>query len=175
MAQKTYNFSWADRFALLDHYSPSDETACEVLGVTADELSTAKQLRAAGTFAPNKKLNVAEYNHLFAAQPVNVAPAVQPPVMTQTVHTKPQTATKRSVATPKKRGRKGEKIQHALLAVPSSPVPIETFMADHDVSLAVLRQAKRFAKVHGAEFEAKVGTINVRKDKATNQLMIWKS
>lgn len=175
--------SWADRFALMDHFNPSDDQACAILSVTPNELSTARELRAAGTFAPNTGLNVNDFAEHFANSPTANAstPTVPAPATTAAPtkkpaaesFVKPESAGKRA-AVPKKRGRKGDKIQQALLAVPKQPVPIETFMQTHGVSLAVLRQAKRFAAQHGDEFAKTVGTVNVRQDKATKVLMIWK-
>ena len=79
--------------------------------------------------------------------------------------TKPQTSTKK-VPTPKKRARKGDKIKNAFAAVPTTPTPVLAFAQLHGVSVAVLRQAKRFSGT--------ADTIRVKKDKASGNLMIWK-
>lgn len=177
--------SWPDRFAVMDHYSPSDEQIRAAFGLTQDELETARTLRAAGTFAPSTTLDVAKYANIFSAtgsQPTaTVAPvvsAVQPAggrstKGTATTHAKPETATKR-VKEPQKRGRKGDKIARALAAVPTLQTPVTTFMQQHGVSLAVLRQSKRFIEKLSADQQAAIGKINVRQDKATKQLMIWR-
>jgi hypothetical protein len=44
----------------------------------------------------------------------------------------------------------------------------------HGVSLAVLRQSKRFLAKLDPAIVATIGRINVRQDKATKQLMIWR-
>jgi hypothetical protein len=167
------NLSWNDRLALLNHFKPSEEVACKVFDVTPGELKTARQLEAAKTFQATKNIDTAKYANLFSEGNVMTTTQTQQP--TATSFTKPETATKRVVAAPKKRGRKGDKIQHALLAVPSKPMPVSDFITKHGVSLAVLRQAKRFVAAYGDDFAKKVGTVNVRQDKTTKELMIWKS
>lgn len=79
----------------------------------------------------------------------------------------PTTATK-PIVSPKKRGRQGSNVINAFTAVPTTPVLINAFRANHDVSVAVLRQAKRFDKTGLS------GTVRVKKDKATGHLMIWR-
>lgn len=167
--------SWPERFALLEHFKPSDSEACATFGVTPDELSTARDLLKAGTFMVSKSLDVNKYASYFSVPSTPNTIATTPTATpTATTFAKPESATKKPHV-PKKRGRKGDKIQNALLAVPSTPVEIATFMQEQGVSLAVLRQAKRFASVHGDQFVQQVGTINVRQDKTTKKLMIWKS
>lgn len=180
----TAHLSWADRFSLIDHYSPSDTTIMETFNLTKDELATARQLRASGVFTPSKTLDVASYAGIFAQPGSNpVTPTVKSytnPATSKnqgvTVHAKPESATKRvKVKVPQKRGRKGDKITSALLAAPTAPVPVEAFIKQHGVSLAVLRQAKRFIEKMDADTAAKVGTVNVKQDKTTKQLMIWRT
>jgi len=177
----TAHLSWADRFALVDHYQPSDTAICETFNLTKDELATARQLRSAGTFTASKTLDVASYAGIFSNSPAptqqtTVNPAA-PKAQTTTVHSKPESATKRAkaVKVPQKRGRKGDKITNALLSAPTVPTPVEGFMKQYGVSLAVLRQAKRFIEKMDAETQAKVGQVVVKQDKATKQLMIWKN
>lgn len=181
----TAHLSWADRFALVDHYQPSDTAICETFNLTKDELATARQLRSAGTFTASKTLDVASYKGIFApsadVNPTTGVPAkdsIKKPSQSQgaTTHAKPESATKRAkaVKVPQKRGRKGDKITNALLSAPTVPTPVEGFMKQYGVSLAVLRQAKRFIEKMDAETQAKVGQVVVKQDKATKQLMIWK-
>lgn len=182
--------SWNDRFALIDHYQPTDNAIRSAFNLTQDELDMARTLRAAGTFIASPQLDVGYYSSIFANLDVAGANSVQRPTAVQaitpivsggmytpgataTVHTKPETATKRLKA-PQKRGRKGDKIQKALLAVPETPMPVDVFIKQHDVSLAVLRQSKRFAQGLDPAVAAQIGTINVRQDKTTKQLMIWR-
>lgn len=171
--------SWADRFALIDHYQPSDEAILKTFSLTPDELSTVRQMRAAGTFAANPNLDVVKYANVFSntTTPTVVATSsstVSPKNKgTTTVYTKPETASKK-LKEPQKRGRKGDKIQTALTSVPTTPVPVETFMSQHGVSLAVLRQSKRFLEKLDAATQATIGKINVRQDKVSKTLMIWR-
>lgn len=184
------NLSWNDRFALIDYFLPSDPQICVTFGLTQDELDTARALRAAGTFRNTPNFDAIQYDGIFnvevpevvAAPIVATAPIRQskPTVATSirqqppaTVHAKPESATRR-VKEPQKRGRKGDKIAKALLAVPTSPVSVGTFIAEHGVSLAVLRQSKRFIEGMDTTTAQAIGRVNVRQDKATRQLMIWR-
>lgn len=85
-----------------------------------------------------------------------------------TSHTKPESATK-STPVAKKRGRQSNKIANAFASLTSTPVSVESYAKEHGVSVAVLRQAKRFDK-SGA-----VGQVHVKKDKESGSLMIWRS
>lgn len=172
--------SWADRFAMIDHYKPTDAQICVAFGLSQDELDTARTLRQAGSFRASPNLDVAKYANVFTGDTVQVATAVNTSTSfgktkpgSATTHTMPETASKR-IRPPQKRGRKGDKISRALMAVPTTQTPVETFMAEHDVSLAVLRQSKRFIEKLDADVQATIGQINVRQDKATKTLMIWR-
>ena len=173
--------SWPDRFALINHYKPSDAQICASFGLSQDELDTARTLADAGTFRASQNLDVAKYSSVFTADgstPTATGVAATPTTKSgkaggTTTFTKPETAVKKAKV-PQKRGRKGDKIAIALSAVPSTQVPVETFMAQHGVSLAVLRQSKRFLSKLPAEQAAAIGRINVRQDKATKTLMIWR-
>lgn len=184
------NLSWNDRFALIDYFLPSDPQICVAFGLTQDELDTARDLRTAGTFKNTPNFDALQHEGVFNVKvpevttppvivapvpPVSItAPAVQVrPQPAMTVHSKPESATRR-VKEPQKRGRKGDKITKALQAVPSSPMPVDKFIAEHGVSLAVLRQAKRFIEGMDTQTAQSIGRVNVRQDKATRQLMIWR-
>jgi hypothetical protein len=78
----------------------------------------------------------------------------------------PQSASRR-IRTPKKRGRKGTKIVEAFQAIPAKPTPAERFAAEHNVSVAVLRQSKRFDSEGSAP-------VHVKRDKDSGLLMIWR-
>lgn len=96
-------------------------------------------------------------------------------MQTKHVISPPESASKREYPTHRsRRGRKSNKIINALLSAPTTPVPVEAFMAEHDVSLPVLRQAKRFAEAADPETAAKIGTVRVRQNRITRELMIWK-
>ena len=133
---KLPNLSWSDKFALIDKYSPSDELVCKTFKVSLDEFNTAKNLRQSGTIQSNKQLNTAKYGNIFTNTDNSD---------NSTVHQYPQTATKRTVQKiPQKRGRKGDKIITALKSVPTTPTSVELFSKTHEISVAVLRQSKRF-------------------------------
>lgn len=174
------HLSWADRFALVDHYAPTDSAIMSTFNLTNDELTTARQLRASGTFSASKTLDCASYAGIFADSASTVATPVvnaQPNPAVKggsTTHAKPESAAKR-VKTPQKRGRKGDKITSALMSATATPVPVSDFMKQHNVSLAVLRQAKRFIEKMDADTQAKIGKVVVKQDKTTKQLMIWKA
>lgn len=183
----TPNISWNDRFALIDYFLPSDAQACVAFGLTQDELDTARDLRSAGTFKSSSDVDFGQFEGIFnvvvpevqAPPPVMVRPVIAKPAPvarpqpTTSVHTKPETATRR-VKEPQKRGRKGDKITKALQAVPTAPMSVDTFIAEHGVSLAVLRQSKRFIEGMDAATAKAIGRVNVRQDKNTRQLMIWR-
>ena len=57
---------------------------------------------------------------------------------------------------PKKRGRKGTKINEAFAAIGTEPLDAEEFATERNVSLNVLRQAKRFDKTG-------LGKVHVKK------------
>jgi hypothetical protein len=172
--------NWNDRFAVIDHYSPTDTQIQDAFNVTQDELDTARSLRNSGTFAPNKHLDVSKYGRYFktsgTSAPTQTVHAGKPTSTKSsiTVHAKPETASKKAKV-PQKRGRKGIKISMAFQAITETPVPVDTFMKQHDVSLAVLRQSKRFIKDLDPTVAATIGTINVRQDKTTKKLMVWKN
>lgn len=185
--------SWNDRFALIEHFKPSDAQVLAAFGLTQDELETARQLKAAGTFRATSNIDMEQFSGVFTNAQLNapvmtaaatagavtstvkqMAATARPVVRqtTATTHAKPETATKKSKE-PQKRGRKGNKIQLALAAVPTTPVSAEQFSKEHNVSIAVLRQAKRFLAEMPAEVQAQIGNVCVRQD-ATKQLMIWR-
>lgn len=193
--------SWSDRFAVIDHFKPTDDQITTTFGLTQDELDTARQMRSAGTFMANPNLDVMKYQHVFTAtaapkvaptavvsgsvSSASVSAPTQHTTMTMTApkqptkqgnatsYSKPESATKKAKV-PQKRGRKGDKIANALSAVPTTQVPAEEFSKQHNVSLAVLRQSKRFLDQMSPEQRAAIGKINVRQDKATHTLMIWR-
>jgi hypothetical protein len=175
--QKVNVTSWGDRFAIMDAFKPSADMACAAFGVTQDELATANELRQAGTLSASKSIDVSQYaNHFAMPQASTPAVTITAPVAqpTQQVFAKPETATKKPHI-PQKRGRKGSNIKVALHSVPTQPVEVEAFRKQFGVSLAVLRQAKRFGTEYGTEYMATMGTVNVKLDKTTKKLMIWKS
>jgi hypothetical protein len=81
-----------------------------------------------------------------------------------TIASSSTTTAKTTSPSANKRGRTGNKIVTALNAIPTTPVPIEAFLAEHKVSKTVLRQSKRFLPVPIK--------ISIRADKATGVEMI---
>lgn len=161
MTMSSENLSWGQRFALIETYKPDDTVICTAFGVSAEELSTAREMLADGTFSVDTSFDTKPFASHFAK------PGHKEPVEPITTSTAPRSATKRE--TPKKpRGRQGSNIVNAFTKVPSEPTPVETFARENNVSVAVLRQAKRFDK-SGVE-----GVVRVKKDKETKTLMIWR-
>ena len=175
--KKLSMMSWNDRFAIIDQFKPSDNTICDVFNLTSMELHTASRLRAAGTFAPNPHLNTTQFAELFndIDNELSLLPVVNVKISSVTVHNKPETATKKVIVKEiQKRGRTGNKIQQALFAVPNTPVPVDQFIQEHGVSVAVLRQSKRFTEHLSVNDRQLIGKICVKQDKTTKILMIWK-
>lgn len=164
------SLSWNDRFALIDHYELTDDQVIQAMGVTQDQLDTARDLRGSGHFTPTPNLDVNSYAKMFgvtvpkATKPASATSVTKP---SKTVTPAPQTASQ-PVRVPKKRGRKGDKISKAFSSIPTTAVPAEQFASDNNVSLAVLRQSKRF------DTHPQLGTVHVKKDRQTKTLMIWR-
>ncbi len=183
MKRDITTISWDDKFSLLDRFNPSDEVACAAFDVTLEELNTARRLRAAGTLTSNPDLQTNEFAEHFIVNQNDSKPVVWPipiapnnPTLTDaTFLVKPaETATKKIVIkAPQKRGRKGDKITKALMQVTNTPQSVDEFTKTHGVSVAVLRQAKRFIATMSAEDITTVGKIVVKQDKE-KVLMIWR-
>lgn len=187
MSKHKLTLSWSDRFAVIDRFNPTDSQACAAFGVTQDELDTARDLRAAGTFIASPNLDTSKFSNIFA---VSNLPSTN--TTRGTIHMNPNaktsTATTHSIADntslpetaskptkkPMKRGRKGDKILKALQSVPTVQMPVDQFIQQSGVSLAVLRQSKRFVAKFDPSQAQSIGKINVRQDKATKKLMIWR-
>jgi hypothetical protein len=144
------DLSWGQRFAIINAYTPTDDQACKALGVTEQELSTAKSLITKGVFQVDTTLNVEPYGVLFG----------------RVSNTKPKINVSSPNPDAKKRGRKGDKIQGAFASITETPVPAEQFVKDHGISMPVLRQFKRFDKTELP------GQVFVRKQSGV--LMVWR-
>jgi len=173
---KTLN--WNDRFALLDHFAPSDTKACSIFGVSQTELETARSMKQAGAFRSSSDMDVESYSKMFSASKKTDAKAKTGSTSTTKSRkpgyvaisisdTKPESATK-SQKVLKKRGRKGDKISKAFSNIPQTPTPVSKFVNDNEISLAVLRQSKRF------DTNPELGAVHVKKDKTLDTLMIWR-
>ncbi len=173
---KGKTFTWNDRLTLINHYKPTDEQACQALNVTQTELDVARNQLRAGVFSLSSNLDVESYSDLFASADTSspttsTVTTTKAPTRTKATVTStkaaPETATAK-VKVKAKRGRKGDKILQAFASIPTSPTPAEDFAKTHGVSIAVLRQSKRFDKTE------EVGTVKVKKDKTSKTLMIWR-
>ena len=151
---------WNEMFALMDHYNMDDATAVKTFGFAADALATAYELKAVGTITPSTDIDFSQYDSVLGVK----KPATE---ATSTSTAKPATATK-PTRTPKKRGRKGDKIKNAFAAIPVTPINADAFITEHNISMAVLRQAKRF------DHTGIVGGVHVRKDKESGELVVWR-
>lgn len=177
---KGKTLSWNDRLTLLNHYKPTDADAIQAFGVTQSELDVARTQLKAGGFRLSPELDVDSYGHLFASTAPTTeatdgdstvtstkAPGRRTGSTSTTKSGAPETASK-PVREAKKRGRKGDKILKAFSSIPASPVAADEFAKTHGVSIAVLRQSKRFDTTRSP------GTVRVKKDKGTKTLMIWR-
>ena len=54
---------------------------------------------------------------------------------------------------------------NAFSSIPAAPTPVEEFLRTHNISLAVLRQSKRFDQTN-------LGPVKVRK--VDGRLMVWR-
>lgn len=164
---KSKSLSWCDRLALINHYKPTDEQAIKILSVTQDQLDTARDLSVTGAIVPTPNLDVDSYGKMFGITKPAVAKTTTS-IVKPTSGLAPQTASKVS-RPPKKRGRKGTHIQDAFANIPEIPVAVDQFAAEQKISVAVLRQSKRFNKF------PEQGEVHVAKNKTTKVLEIWKT
>ncbi len=149
------NLGWGSRLALIDHYGVTDEQASATFDVPVDEIVTARELRNSGGAANLPiDIDVEGYGNPFGATSV-VRPGTREPAETSTAIT----------PAPKKRGRKGTKINEAFTAIGTDPIPAEEFATTRNVSLNVLRQAKRFDRT---------GLGRVRVKKIDGTLMVYR-
>lgn len=168
--------SWSDRFSIIaaakvELPEITEEDILKVFCVDKDEYTMANECLADGTFKPNERIDAAFYIPYFRGeQPI--FPEADPRIRTlpESVSkaTTPEERLQFASKPQKKSGRSGNNIQRAFNAIPTEAVPVEEFAAKHRVSLAVLRQYKRFDKTGR-------GQVNVRKNKETGVIMIWRS
>ncbi len=143
------SLGWGERFAVIEALNPTDEQIEGALGIDADELATARELLASGTFTLPDSINAKPYAKVFAdiavaTTEVDTTETKKPARAKSTRTRTPAVTATKVVPTPKKRGRKGTKIQVAFAAVSTTPVAAADFASTHSVSLNVLKQAKRF-------------------------------
>lgn len=147
--------TWNDRFALIDYYKPSDTEICNIFNIDINSLNVARNFRKTGQFKPSPNIDVKSYAHLFNSTQSN---SLQKPEkkQTATTTTKPITATKKPTVI-RKRGRKGDNIKTAFAAITTTPIDAIKFSKQHNISIAVLRQSKRF------DLTPEAGKIHVKK------------
>ena len=158
--------SWPDRMAVVTALGLTKAQAMEAMGQPEPEWDTAFNLLKQGMLVPTSGLDIDYYAKMFNTSNPAVT-SITRPAKTKSA----ETATKKT-AIPKKRGRKGDKIKKAFSQIPSNPVPAEQFAAQHNVSVAVLRQSKRFYPE--AAGSIKVKNVAVGGDKNNKTLMIWR-
>ena len=134
--------SWADKFAVIDALEPTDAQILAVFEIDADELATARELREAGHVTATDDIDTEAYATVFTD--VAIAEVELTDVTEEDTPAAPVTATATPAPAPKKRGRKGDKIATAFGLITTDPVDANAFAAANNVSLNVLRQAKRF-------------------------------
>ena len=153
------NLGWGDRLALIDRYEATDVQASAAFDVPVEEIETARELRDTGSSANMPVgIDVEDFGNPFS----KISGAVS--VVRPGTRTPAETST-RVEAAPKKRGRKGSKINEAFVAIGTSPIPAEAFAEERNVSLNVLRQAKRFDRT---------GLPRVRVKKIDGTLMVYR-
>ena len=169
MLKHIVQLSWADRFGIVSamEVKPSDADICRVFKVTPDELVTAQQLFADGIIKVNPRINHQFYELFFKGETPEFPKTVQ---RTRSLPLPPDNEERRLFASQNKtvrpRGRKSNNIDLAFKAIPTSPVDVEKFAEKNHVSVAVLRQHKRFDKYPG--------TVFVRKNKDTGVTEVWR-
>lgn len=167
--------SWSDRFSIIAVAtkalpSITDVDICKVFHVDADELTIARECLRDGVFKVNPAIDAEFYVPFFRGEtPTFPTPDPRMRTLPEMVSKAIDPAERQLFANkPRQRaGKRGNNIQRAFAAVPLEPTPAEEFATKHRVSMAVLRQYSRFDK------EGK-GRVNVRKDKDTGTIMIWR-
>lgn len=160
--------TWNDRFALIDKFKPEDAAIPTIFGITDTELNVARSMRKVGILTPAINIDYASYAAAFNStliideQHIMEIPEIVSPVAP--LAQVPETATR----TQRKRGRKGSNIATAFKAITTTPVEAGPFAVQYAVSLAVLRQGKRF------DPHPELGTVKVKKHTDTKVLMIWR-
>jgi hypothetical protein len=164
----TFNeLGWNERFAIIDALNPTDEQIMAALDIDRSELKAARDMRAAGALVANLgDINPQDYAAELASAASAAAATSTTTASTATVATATRTRPDTPPATaskpkrePKKRGRKGTKIQDAFAAIGTDPVPLDEFATRFSVSTNVLRQAKRFDRT-GVTGRVRVKLVN---------------
>ena len=160
--------TWNDRFALIDYYKPSDTEICNIFNIDVNSLNVARNFRSTGQFKPTADIDVKSYAHMFNTVQIKSAKKNEKK-KTATSTVKPITATKTQPIL-KKRGRKGNNIKSAFDSITTTPVSVDNFSKQHGVSVAVIRQGKRF------DTKPEAGTVRVKKIERDGKkvLCVWR-
>lgn len=150
------SLNWSDRFELINQYELTDDQVLDTFDVSDDEYNTAKELLSNQTIMPNPTVEVLEYKEFFGKDPIK-----------NPTNKNADKSASKIIRPPKKRGKKGDKIVKAFESIGTTPVEVQTVMDTYKVSLAVLRQSKRFDPTN-------LGTVHVKQDKETSKLVIWR-
>lgn len=169
MLKQIHQLSWADRFGIVDSMEerPSDADICRVFKVTEIDLTTARELLNRGVLRTNPRINTEFYSLFFKGETPEFPKTTQ---RVRVLPLPPDNEERRLFASQNKtvrpRGRKSNNIDLAFKAIPTTPCDVEKFAEKHRVSVAVLRQHKRFDKCDG--------TVFVRKNKETGITEVWR-
>lgn len=169
MLKPIAHLSWADRFGILENLTipVTDEDICRVFQVNTQELTVARELRSDGVLRTNPRINHAFYELFFKGETPEFPAATQ---RVRVLPTPPDMEERRLYASQNKverpKGRKSNNIDMAFRAIPTVATDVEAFANKNRVSIAVLRQHKRFDKYPG--------TVFVRKNKQTGVTEIWR-
>lgn len=166
------HLSWADRFGIMSKMSevPSDDELCRVFRVDPNELRLARICLRDKVFRVNTKIDHSLYESVFKGEEVQF-----PTFGTTRTRTYPEFneadrvlfASKREEQKSKQKVRRTNNIDLAFKNIPTDPTPVEVYAEQHRVSVAVLRQHKRFDKFQ-------TGVVYVKKNKETGVVEIWR-
>lgn len=166
------SLSWTARLTIIERYDLTDAESVTNFGVSLEELNMAKEFKEDGVFKTDPTLDMEQYSTVLVRDSIANPKSQKAPTMNESETTAPTTKKPRkpssAIKNPSKKvGHKGTKIASAFTAIGLDPISVDTLITQTGVSLAVLRQARRFDKTGG-------GPVRVRKDKTTGALMVWR-
>ena len=183
---------WPERFALIERYKPTDTAIRLAFGISQSELDVARNLLLNGTFKINPNFDVEAHSSIFSgAGSITSKPATASASVTTsgtrivrsntTVHDAGRTMLREAQQRPEsarrtvpERSGRSCRIITAFHQVPEVPTPALAFCEQHNISIHVARQSKRFLEKQPADVIAQIGTIHVRQQRETKCLMIWR-
>jgi len=153
---KSRNLGWGERLAIIDFFNLTDVQAMDAFEASQDEIDMVREMVKAGSLSIPSGIKFGKYMTQVAR------------IKAKSIHefTAPITASK-PPKTYKKRGPKGTKIRKAFDAITTTPVYAKEIAEKFDISMNILKQGKRFD-------ETGLGKVHVKKDKKTQQYMIWR-